>query len=506
MITAIVQLGKDIDGEAAGDESGYSVSLSHDGNTVAIGAIWHDKDPGDDRGHVRVYRYNDIDTWKKIGDITGEAAGDWSGYSVSLSHDGNTVAIGAILHDEDFEVNANANDNRGHVRVYRYNDIDTWKKIGDITGEAAGDWSGYSVSLSHDGNTVAIGAILHDDRGQVRVYKYNGIDEWVEIGDIDGEAAGDESGYSVSLSHDGNTVAIGTILDFEVNPNDNRGHVRVYRYISIGNWEEIGYITGEAAGDQSGFSVSLSHHGNTVAIGAILHDYRGHVRVYKYNGIDEWDKIGDIDGDAAGDWSGYSVSLSHDGNTVAIGAVLHDEDFEVNANDNRGHVRVYKYNGIDEWDKIGDIDGDAASDWSGYSVSLSHDGNTVAIGAVLHGEDGVVNPNDNRGHVRVYSLIPIINRDFTTKEQAAIVLGAILTEKVSEKKNVKGVFQDRLLERGLVGGGISYGLGLVYERMEREKIVDIVGNKYTIKKTSKGKNKLALEGVLGTVIRKLLIP
>ena len=71
---------------------------------------------------------------------------------------------------------------------------------------------------------------------------------------------------------------------------------------------------------------------------------------------------------------------------------------------------------------------------------------------------------------------------------------------------MKGVFQDRLVERGIVGGSISCGLGLVRERMERETIVDIVGNKYKIGKTSKGKKKLALEGFLGTILRKLLIP
>ena len=33
------QLGSDIDGEAANDQSGYSVSLSSDGTRVAIGAL-----------------------------------------------------------------------------------------------------------------------------------------------------------------------------------------------------------------------------------------------------------------------------------------------------------------------------------------------------------------------------------------------------------------------------------------------------------------------------------
>ena len=48
------QLGGDIDGEAAGDKSGYSVSLSSDGTIVAIGAI-NNGGNGSNSGHVRVY-------------------------------------------------------------------------------------------------------------------------------------------------------------------------------------------------------------------------------------------------------------------------------------------------------------------------------------------------------------------------------------------------------------------------------------------------------------------
>ena len=49
-----MQLGEDIDGEAADDESGRSVSLSADGNIVAIGAYRNDGN-GSNSGHVRVY-------------------------------------------------------------------------------------------------------------------------------------------------------------------------------------------------------------------------------------------------------------------------------------------------------------------------------------------------------------------------------------------------------------------------------------------------------------------
>ena len=71
-----------------------SVSLSSDGSTVAIGALGNDGN-GSNAGHVRIYK-NISGTWTQQGsDIDGEAAGDYSGYSVSLSSDGSTVAIGA---------------------------------------------------------------------------------------------------------------------------------------------------------------------------------------------------------------------------------------------------------------------------------------------------------------------------------------------------------------------------------------------------------------------------
>ena len=55
------QIGSDIDGEAAADFSGFSVSLSSDGSTVAIGARYNDGN-GADAGHVRIYK-NINGTW-----------------------------------------------------------------------------------------------------------------------------------------------------------------------------------------------------------------------------------------------------------------------------------------------------------------------------------------------------------------------------------------------------------------------------------------------------------
>ena len=108
-----VQLGTDIDGEAELDHSGYSVSLSADGLTLAIGAKDNSNSKGTNSGHVRIYQYAS-GAWSQLGlDINGEAANDQSGSSISISADGLTVAIGADLN------NASGTD-YGHVRIYSY--------------------------------------------------------------------------------------------------------------------------------------------------------------------------------------------------------------------------------------------------------------------------------------------------------------------------------------------------------------------------------------------------
>ena len=386
------QLGSDINGEAASDQSGYSVSMSSDGTIVAIGSTYNDGN-GSNSGHVRVYEYSGS-SWSQLGaDINGEAASDISGYSVSMSSDGTIVAIGSNFNDGN-------GSSSGHVRVYQYSS-GSWTQLGgDINGEAANDYSGNSVSLSSDGTIVAIGATGNDgngsNSGHVRVYEYSGS-SWSQLGaDINGDSSGDYSGRSVSLSSDGTIVAIGAP------DNDGNGiysgHVRVYEY-SGSSWSQLGAdINGDSSGDYSGYSVSLSSDGTIVAIGAPDNDGNGsdsgHVRVYEYSGS-SWSQLGnDIDGEAANDFSGRSVSIDSDGSHVAIGAYLNDGN-----GSNSGHVRVYQYSDSSWTQLVLDIDGEAANDYSGHSVSLSSDGTIVAVGA--YGNDG--NGSDS-GHVRVYDI------------------------------------------------------------------------------------------------------
>jgi hypothetical protein len=359
-----VQIGQDIDGEAADDESGCSISMP-DGNTLAIGAVFNDGS-GSSAGHVRIYAWNGTSWAQKGVDIDGEAAYDQSGYSVSMP-DANTVAIGAHFN------NGNGTQ-AGHVRIYEWNGTVWVQKGTDIDGEAADDRSGVAVSMPN-ANTVAIGAYYNDGNGtqagHVRIYEWNGS-AWVQKGiDIDGEAAADYSG-SVSMP-DANTVAIGA----ERNDGNGTvaGHVRVYEWDGT-TWTQKGVdIDGEAANDLSGCAVSMPD-ANTVAIGAYDNDGNGsnagHVRIYEWNGTSWVQKGIDIDGEAAYDRSGRTVHMP-DANTVAIGASYND--------DNAGHVRIYAWNGTAWVQKGIDMDGEAANDQSGHSVSMP-DANTVAIGAI----------------------------------------------------------------------------------------------------------------------------
>ena len=234
------------------------------GDRVAIGARGNDGN-GTNSGHARIFEW-DGSSWSQLGsDIDGEAARDFFGACVSMDSDGDRVAIGGINSD------GNGTD-AGHVRIYEWSGS-SWSQLGsDIDGEAAGDAFGWSVSMDSDGNRVAIGAHTNDgngtDAGHVRIYEWSGS-SWSQLGsDIDGEAAGDAFGYSVSMDSDGDRVAIGGYGN-DGNGN-NSGHVRVYDWDGS-SWSQQGSdIDGEAALDYFGISVSLDSDGDRMVIGLSL--------------------------------------------------------------------------------------------------------------------------------------------------------------------------------------------------------------------------------------------
>jgi hypothetical protein len=407
-----VQMGVDIDGEASGDSSGRLISLNADGTTVAIGAHFNDGTPvAADRGHVRIYKYQTIaDTtwtnynatnstydgatnnkpivvaggdatpvankfyWVQMGvDIDGEAAGDLSGLNgVSINSDGTIVAIGSSLNDG---TTGTSTDNRGHVRIYKY------QTIADTT------WTNYNATnFTYDGATNNKPIVVAGGDATPVANKYY----WVQMGvDIEGEAAGDQFGRT-SISSDGTIVAVGAIWNDGTTGTaaDNRGNVRIYKYQTIADTTWTNYN-----------ATNFTYDGATNNKPIVVAGGDATPVANKYY----WVQMGiDIDGEASDDWYSYSVSLSADGLTVAIGGYRNDGTTGTST-DNRGHVRIYKYDGI-SWNQIlVDIDGEAAGDESGVHLSLSKDGTTVAIGA--RSNDGTTGTStDNRGHVRVYQI------------------------------------------------------------------------------------------------------
>ena len=130
---AQTQIGQDILGEALGDFSGSSICMP-DERTIAIGANYNDGN-GNNSGHVRIYSWNGSSWVQKGMDIDGDALGDQSGYSVSMP-DSNTIAIGAQYN------NPNGQSNKGHVRIYSWNGSLWVQKGTDIDGSNIGDRSG----------------------------------------------------------------------------------------------------------------------------------------------------------------------------------------------------------------------------------------------------------------------------------------------------------------------------------------------------------------------------
>jgi hypothetical protein len=413
------QIGADFDGQARpsdqslGESLGFSVSLSSDGTRAAF-ASNYGGDFHPTAGLARMYDYDGSD-WTLIGTIEGATQTHANPYfvvnQVSLSSDGTRVAVAQRYYPE-----------RGLVRVFEYSGS-AWVQVGaDLLGDADGwgDQSGVSVSLSSDGSRIAIGALYNDgetsgtqnsNHGHVRVFEYDeSSSSWMKVGgtcdqdfrctgDIDGEAANDQSGSAVSLSGDGSRVAIGAP------ENDgaglSAGHVRVFEYDgSTHAWTQIGQdIDGGGPDNRAGRFASLSADGSRVAIGANDYggtDMSGHVRVYEYDGS-SWVLMGSgIDGVKAGDYS-CVVSLSSDGSRVAIGALYRDTRPEV-----PGPVRVFEYDGSD-WVQLGfGLYGDA-NDIEAYdslAVSLSGDGSRLAVGA----SSTTIGALTDAGRVRVFEL------------------------------------------------------------------------------------------------------
>ena len=374
-----IQIGNDLLGEFENDLFGSSVALSKDGKILVVGSITN-SDSGVGAGQVQVFE-NVNDAWVQIGkDINGDGPDAKLGRGIAVSDDGTIIALGA-----------DGNDSRtGNVRVFENSD-GSWTQIGqELVGINTGSLFGNEVSLSSDGRIVAVGAPGNlQSQGSVQVFQYQG-DTWTQLGvDINGEVNLGLFGNGLDLSADGQTVAIGGdgLLAGE-------GTLRILQYLE-GTWTQIGQaINGEVSFDRLGSNVSISDDGAIVAASALGNEANGistgAVRVYRNVG-GNWEKIGnDLIGDNLNDQFGASVSLSYDGQIVAVGSLGAE------------HERIFK-NIDDNWVERANIQGEEGS-FFGLQSHLSKDGLTVAVGAQSFDGSG-----SDRGLVRVFRLQDILS-------------------------------------------------------------------------------------------------
>lgn len=381
-----VQIGQNILAINSETYVGYSVSLSANGERLAIAQT------SNGSGNVLVYELNN-GNWQIFGNQTFGILIDSKVNAVSLSDDGNRFAVMSV---------------EPKVWVYEYKG--EWVQIGDTIevsninrkpfGDNRADWD--IIKLSGNGKRLAFGIPSHDNddngnkSGILFTYEYIGND-WVQIGEpFRGYVQNEWCGHSLSYSSDGEIFAFG--LPGNHDPGEEYGKVKVFKYNS-GNWEQIGDdIPGRRQNECSGISVSLSSDGNIIAIGAHNRN-QGYARMFK-NNSGQWKQIGnEIPGEDISDEFGWVVSLSGDGKRVAVSAPDAKID-SISSYLKYGHVRIYDYESYwNEWRKSGhDISGDDFNSGFSKAMSISKDGNKVVIGAYAFG----------RGLVQVYGQIPIL--------------------------------------------------------------------------------------------------
>lgn len=461
------------EGGALDGHIGHAVAISGDGNTIAVGAQHEGSSARGINGNQNddaVYNAGAVYVFARSGNTWAQQAyvkasnagnGDHFGNVVALSADGSTMAVAAFWESSGATgINGNQDDNSipqaGAVYVFARRGT-AWTQqayikasntgnagVGDLPGE--GDQFGFSMALSDDGNTLAVGAPSEDSSangingnqkddsaltaGAVYVYTRSGT-TWAQQAYLKSEAPplaapGDQFGYSVALNADGNTLAVGVYDEGgsgrAVNaPIDmmRNGSGAAYVFASKGTaWTREAYLKtwNSEGGDSWGVSVALSDDGNTLAMGSIDEDClctgvvhagadagatdqksntsSGAAAIFVRAGT-TWSQQAYVKASNSGpnDWFGVRLALSGDGNTLAVGAQNEDsasqgingrQDNE--AGEEAGAAYLYTRSGS-MWGQQAYVKGSntEAYDEFGGSVALSRDGRTLAAGA--RGED-----------------------------------------------------------------------------------------------------------------------
>jgi hypothetical protein len=356
------------------------VGVSADGNTAIVGGNTDEHGVGAALVYIRTKGAWTQQGSKLVG--TGVLGYANQGTSVALSADGNTAIIGGPFDDGDI----------GAAWVFtRSNGV--WTQQGSKlvgTGAVGNSGQGNSVALSADGNTAIVGGPPDDSNvGAVWVFtRSNGV--WTQQGSKlvgTGATGSAQQGFSVALSGDGNTAAVG-------GPEDDGAAGAMWVFArSNGVWAQQGSkLVGTGAGSSTGLgsSVALSSDGTTAIVGGRGDSISvGAVWVFtRSNGV--WTQQGSkLVGTGADEGScfelgagqGTSVALSGDGNTAIEGAPC--DNIQV------GAVWVFtRSNGV--WTQEGSKlvgTGAVGPANQGYSVALSAGGNTAIVGGPRDNSD-----------------------------------------------------------------------------------------------------------------------
>jgi hypothetical protein len=435
---------------------GVMLAMSADGNTLAVSTPHEDSgatgvngnqrdDSAWDSGAVYVF-VRSGGRWMQQGYIKASNAqsSDRFGIAIALSGDGNTLGVGATLEDSGARgINGNQADNSAESAGAAYVFARTgarWAQQAYIkaSNADAGDQFGWSVALSHDGSTLAVGAQSEasaaagtggnqadnsaPDAGAAYVFVRRGA-TWTQQAYIKPSNAqgGDRFGFSITVSGDGNTLAAGSYdedgsatgvngVSNEEAPNSGAAYVFVRRGDA---WTQEAYVKQSTTVRNSAFgsAVALSGDGATLAVGAV--DETNLTRgidgdqtstqnnavsagaIYVFGRADGWRQQAYVKSFNIGptDLFGIRLALSRDGSVLAAGAPgqsgggrgvnANPEDFTAPES---GAVYVFLRSGS-RWMQHAYIKAPNAEafDQFGSGVALSADGATMAVAA--NGED-----------------------------------------------------------------------------------------------------------------------
>ena len=365
---------------AKGTQFGTSIALSDDGNTLAVGSNGESssaKGINGNQADTSMYGSGAVyvftrsgDTWSqqayvKASNTGGVDVGYQFGYAITLSADGNTLAVGSTSEPSAATgINGDQADtsapDSGAVYVFTHSG-GTWSqqayvKPWNTTGQ--GNLFGYSVGLSGNGDTLAVGAYDEDGgKGAAYIFTRSG-NTWSQQSRVQASNAerGDSLGCAIAISADGNTIAAGAFDEDSVlkgiQPPDEGAHDArsdvstgaAYVFVRTGStWSQQAFVkaTNTRLNDQFAWALSLSGDGNTLAVGAHLEDSgasglngneedasapdSGAVYVYTRKGT-TWTPVSYVKASnprPAAEF-GLSVALNSDGKVLAVGAPKED--------------------------------------------------------------------------------------------------------------------------------------------------------------------------------------